>query len=476
MMEGTSLIHRPVGRNRGRALALAAFVLLAAAAVFILSDPLGGSAKPSGEVSDNAAPTSLATVRRQSLSSQMQVNGTLGYGGASSIRLPAGTPPSAVAQAQQAVLAAEERLRRAKRTLSATRAAVAERRSLLATAQGRQAVSSAQQALASATMQLEGEREALSAAKRALASARAARSAARASAALYGQGSTYTSLPAVGRVLRRGQSLYEIDGQPVLLLYGASIPTRAFIAGMPAGADVGELNANLERLGFGHRLGGDAFTAATATAIRALQSAHGVKPTGELPLGSVVFEPGPVRVTSVQPVDGANVTPGPVLGVTSTVRQVTVALAAAQQSSVRKGDRVMIDLPNNQTTPGVVSSVGTVAKKPSGNGGEEPGAGGEESGPTIEVHIALSDPAAGGHLDEAPVTVSIATAGVPKTLAVPVTALLALAGGGYAVEVVEGTSHHLVGVSAGLFDDEEGLVQVSGAGLRAGQRIVVPSR
>ena len=106
---------------------------------------------------------------------------------------------------------------------------------------------------------------------------------------------------------------------------------------------------------------------------------------------------------------------------------------------------------------------------------KKPGAGGEESGPTIEVHIAPSDPAASGHLDEAPVTVSIATAGVPRTLAVPVTSLLALAGGGYAVEVVEGAAHHLVAVSTGLFDDAEGLVQVSGAGLRAGQRIVVPS-
>ena len=54
-------------------------------------------------------------------------------------------------------------------------------------------------------------------------------------------------------------------------------------------------------------------------------------------------------------------------------------------------------------------------------------------------------------------------------------ALLALSGGGYAVEVVGGDgTHHLVRVTPGLFDDGVGLVQVSGPGLAAGQRVVVP--
>jgi hypothetical protein len=57
-----------------------------------------------------------------------------------------------------------------------------------------------------------------------------------------------------------------------------------------------------------------------------------------------------------------------------------------------------------------------------------------------------------------------------------VTALLALAGGGYAVEVVDrGGVHRLVPVSLGLFDDAQGLVQVTGKTLRPGQRVVVPA-
>jgi len=58
----------------------------------------------------------------------------------------------------------------------------------------------------------------------------------------------------------------------------------------------------------------------------------------------------------------------------------------------------------------------------------------------------------------------------------PVTALLARSGGGYAVEVVDkGGAHHLVAVSLGLFDDADGLVQVTGSGLAAGQEVVVPA-
>jgi multidrug efflux pump subunit AcrA (membrane-fusion protein) len=73
------------------------------------------------------------------------------------------------------------------------------------------------------------------------------------------------------------------------------------------------------------------------------------------------------------------------------------------------------------------------------------------------------------------VLVSITTATVKNVLVVPVDALIALSGGGYAVEVDSGGSRHLVPVTLGMFDDAEGLVQVSGSGLREGQRVVVPA-
>ena len=70
----------------------------------------------------------------------------------------------------------------------------------------------------------------------------------------------------------------------------------------------------------------------------------------------------------------------------------------------------------------------------------------------------------------------ISTGSVENALVVPVNTLLALAGGGYAVEVVNTAGvHRLVPITLGLFDDAEGLVQVSGSGVRAGQRVVVPA-
>jgi peptidoglycan hydrolase-like protein with peptidoglycan-binding domain len=446
-------------------------VLVAIVVVVLVNDPFRGAGKSDG-VADNATATSLVTVTRRSLASQTQISATLGYADSSSIRIPAGTPPSAVQQAQQSIASSEGRLRRARASLANDSETLAELHAARSTAQEQRG----------AALKVEGDREAVASAATALAGAEANLSAARSSAAAYSQSSIFTMLPAVGHVVRRGQSLYQLSGQPVVLLYGSVLPTRAFIAGMSAGSDVAELNANLDALGYAAGLAGDTFSAATAAAIQAFQSAHGLTPTGELPLGSVVFEPGPVRVTSVTPTVGASVQPGPVLGITSTTPQVTIALGAAEQSSVKVGYPVTITLPNNQTTPGVVRSVGTVAKAPSsgkggegGGGGGGGGEGGEEDQPTIEVDVAPADPRAIGHLDEAPVTVSITTASVPSTLVVPVDALLALAGGGYAVEVVEGRVHRLVAVTPGLFDDAEGLVQVSGQGLTAGQRVVVPA-
>ncbi len=498
------------GAERRRLLAIVGLALVVAVVVAIVTDPFGGPGKSTGGVVDNATATSLATVRSQSLSQQTQVSGTLGYAGSSSIRVPSGTAPSAVQQADQQVTSAETMLATAKATLASDTQALSDHQATLTAARAKeqvdcagegaaeaasansspssennspsggiscssdvQAVSAAQQNATSTAAKVTADSSQVSSAEKQLASAQSNLSTARSSAALYGQSSTFTALPSVGQIVSRGQSVYEISGQPVLLLYGSVAPTRAFIAGMSAGSDVAELNANLRALGYGQGLAGDEFTTATAAAIRALQSAHGASVTGELPLGSVVFHPGAVRVTSVTPTVGQTVMPGPVLAITSIARQVKVALDASQQGSVKVGDQVTITLPDNQSTPGTITYVSSVATTPSGSGsghGSE-----EESAPTVEVQATPTNPSATGHLDQAPVNVEITTERVENVLAVPVDALLALAGGGYAVEVAEGRVHRLEAVTVGLFDDAEGVVQVSGQGLSAGQRVVVPA-
>jgi hypothetical protein len=284
---------------------------------------------------------------------------------------------------------------------------------------------------------------------------------------------TVTWLPKVGQVIHDGQVLYRVDQAPVVLLYG-SIPAYRTLAegATPAGADVEQLNRDLVALGYVDRslvdAAWDEFNWATRVGVERLQAHLRVDETGELSLGDVVFLPSAARVTTLQADLGAPAT-GPVLSASSTARTVTVALEPDLASQVKAGDRVTITLPNGSITPGRVTSVGKVATVASNS------PGGPDSGPTVPVHIRLVHPRASGSLDQALVEVAITDQIVQNVLAVPVTALLARSGGGYAVEVVAGDgTHHLLRVTPGLFDDVAGMVQVSGSELRAGQRVMVP--
>jgi len=303
---------------------------------------------------------------------------------------------------------------------------------------------------------------------------------------------TYTKLPAAGQVIFQGHALYRVNDRAVVLLHGSTPAYRTLSAGA-TGPDVAELNADLVALGYATaaqlRPTSASFGPASTTAVEKLQGALGATQNGTLTLGQAVFEPTAARVTSVSSQLGGSAQSGEaVMQVTSTTRQVQVALKASQRTSMAVGDKVSITLPDNHTTPGVVSSVGAVASCPSssGSGGSgsssaAPGTDTCSSGssgsstPTITVGVTPADPAATGKWDQAPVQVGITTASVSNALVVPVTALLARSGGGYAVEVVgAGPRNHLVPVSLGLFDDAEGLVQVTGSALAAGQEVVVP--
>jgi hypothetical protein len=288
---------------------------------------------------------------------------------------------------------------------------------------------------------------------------------------------TITSLPAVGQVISQGQVLYRVDGRPVVLLYGSTPAYRTLAEGASAsdvtGTDVAELNADLVALGYATSseipAGSDQFSWWTKEAVDELQAAVGVTQNGSLALGDVVFLPSAARITALAATLGGPGGPGQaVMSATSTTRQVTINLDATQQSEVKVGDKVTITLPNGNVTPGVISLVGTVASTPSGSG--------SNSTPTIAVDVTPTDPAATGSIDQAPVQVSITTATVNHALVVPVNALVALSNGSYAVEVVDPAGlHHLVNVTLGIFDDADGLVQVSGLGLAAGQHVVIPA-
>jgi hypothetical protein len=284
-------------------------------------------------------------------------------------------------------------------------------------------------------------------------------------------GGTLTWLPPAGQVISQGQAVYRVDnGSPVVLLYGTVPDWRALSEGV-SGADVSQLNHDLVSLGDANSAdvaaeGWDYYSAQTAYGVQQLEEHVGDSASaGSLSLGQVVFAPQAIRVAQLTGSLGGPAA-GPVLQATFDEHVVTIALDTSQESEVATGDSVIVTLPDGNTTPGVVSSVGTVATTTSGQNGTVA---------TIPVTVTLTDPAAVGSLDQAPVTVYITTATAPDVLAVPVTSLLARSPGGYVVEVIgPAGARRYVPVTPGIFDDNSGLVQVTGS-LHPGQRVVVAS-
>ena len=299
-----------------------------------------------------------------------------------------------------------------------------------------------------------------------------------------------TALPSVGAVVRCGQVLYRADGHPVPLLCGSTPLYRRLSLGMK-GWDVKVLNRNLAELGYADGADLDPagyFGSETRSALKEFKTEAGLSPTGTLDPEQAVVLPGPLRISGVSATLGSPAQPGaPIAEATSTERRVEVDLDPSQAEGVKVGDRASITLPNNRTTPGVVGRIGTlVVDDGSGSGSgsgsaTSSGSGSATSGssgaapPTVPVFIKLNRLGEVRGIQQAPVQVSIITGRVTNALSVPVTALLARTGG-YSVETVDADGErHLVPVDLGAFDDANGLVQVSGSGLRAGQRVVVPA-
>jgi putative peptidoglycan binding protein len=543
-----------------RRVAVIAAIALAGGAV-VVGVAEATSSRPGSPVSSGGSgPGATAPVVRTTLTTTVQEGGSIGYGGSYTVAAPSGASASQVSQQQQLVAQDQQQLSGDEQAESDATAAdnqtigadqvnvstaqsalttdqAAERREcagtggsalgtgapVLATVSpspgtGGSACSQDEQKVSQDQAQLTQARQQLAAAQAAaktdhdqsqakigadqvkLQGDQAALAQLRATAA--NPGTTYTWLPTVGQVIRQDQPVYSVSNEPVPMLYGAIPAYRAFYAGMSDGGDVGELTHDLIALGYGGGLAqGDHYSAATAAAVDRWQQARGLPATGEILLGEVVFEPGPIRVTSVTPSAGASAGGGggsggsgggggTVLTATSTTPVVTVALGVSQEYLVKPGDTVSVVLPSGTSTGGHVESVGTVATCPGGGstgtggssgGGSSPcssagsnGSSGSNSTPTVTVTITLDSTPLGASLDQAPVNVNITSQRVDNVLAVPVSALLALAGGGYGVDVVTGSgTPRLVGVTTGMYSDT--LVQVSGPGITAGTKVEVPS-
>ncbi|GAB3865143.1 peptidoglycan-binding protein [Dactylosporangium cerinum] len=259
-----------------------------------------------------------------------------------------------------------------------------------------------------------------------------------------------TGLPGEGRTVERGQPLYQVDGTPVLLMYASAPLFRQLRAG-DSGADVAAFESNLSALGFKGFTVDDAFTSATASAVQDWQERLGLPETGVVELGRVVMAPTAIRVGAVKGHLGDNAT-GPILDWTGPTRQVTVKLDVTKQDLATVGDPATVKLPDGATVPGTITAIGAVATV-------QPG---PPSIVTVDVTVSLSV----DRYSSAPVDVTLVASRRDNVLIVPVSALVALAEGGYGLQLLDGGTVRTVAVTTGLFAD--GRVEVSGPDLREG--------
>jgi hypothetical protein len=469
-------------------------------------------------------------VVRTNLATTVQVGGSIGYQGSYTIAPPSGTTDQQLSQAEQAVaqdqqaLAADETAasdgsNSDDQAVAAAQANVNTAQATLSSDQANQARSCAGRgastpACAQDTQKVGQDQTALTQAAAQLATAQSAAtrdhdqseskiasdqiklqadqaSLAALQATAVSPATTYTWLPKVGDVIKEDDPVYSVSNQRVPLLYGSIAAYRAFYLGMSDGADVGQLTHDLISLGYGAGLiPSDHYSTATAAAVERWQTALGLPATGQILLGQAVFEPGPIRITSVTPSVGQSVAGGgsggnTALTATSTTPVVTVDLEVTQEYLVKPGDAVTVVLPDGTSTVGGhVETVGNVAVCPGGGGNGNGASSADQSPcsssgnnnnstPTVTVTITLDATPPGATLDQAPVNVDITTQTADNVLAVPVNALLALEGGGFGVDVVSGNTTHLVGVTTGLYSST--LVQISGPGISAGTLVEVPA-
>jgi hypothetical protein len=159
----------------------------------------------------------------------------------------------------------------------------------------------------------------------------------------------------------------------------------------------------------------------------------------------------------------------PVLTTSSVQPVVTVELDPSKQREAKVGEHVTVELPNGRRVSGRISAVSSIAQSPGGTSGNGGGGGtntnGSGSSTDVPVTITLRGRASGKGLDQASVSVNFAAARARNALSVPVTALLAIQGGRYALQETS-SPHRLIPVTPGLF--AAGYVEISGRGIYPG--------
>ncbi|GAA4259119.1 peptidoglycan-binding protein [Dactylosporangium darangshiense] len=279
---------------------------------------------------------------------------------------------------------------------------------------------------------------------------------------LNGRGNgTLTEVPAVGATVQRGQAIYRVDNTPVVLLYG-TLPSYRNLAVGDEGPDVKQLEQNLAALGYTGFTVDEKYSASTATAVKKWQGDLGLTKTGSVEAGRVVYALGAVRVNEHKAEVGDQAGSA-ILAYTNTAPVVSVDLEVAQQRLAKTGSAVTVKLPDGKSVPAKITTVQTVIQPAQGNSPAET---------KYRATITPDDPKAFDGLDQMTVTVGFTAGKKENVLSVPVQALLALAEGGYGVQVVENGATKIVAVQLGLF--AAGKVEVSGDGIAEGTVVGMP--
>ena len=208
------------------------------------------------------------------------------------------------------------------------------------------------------------------------------------------------------------------------------------------GKDVLQLEYALAALGYAetHDVTVDEdWTAATTDAVEAFQEDHGQDDDGTIQLGEIVWIDGAARIDSV----------GGVLGQHAAGRPDRAHRRRPRPSTSTSTSRTPTSCPRARPCRSSCRPAsGSTARSPRSGRPRPPRTARRRSRSTSPWPAATSIP------DGMPVTVVITTVAAEGVLAVPVEAVLALAEGGYALEVADGGgATHLVGVELGVFAD-----------------------
>ncbi|MEU9331644.1 peptidoglycan-binding domain-containing protein [Streptomyces sp. NPDC048290] len=283
-------------------------------------------------------------------------------------------------------------------------------------------------------------------------------------------GEFITWVPGEGDTLTRGDTVYRVNERKVPLLYGAIPFYRTLETGVE-GSDVKLLERNLAELGYSGFEVDDTYTAGTAEAVQEWQDDLNAEETGTVRPGDAVVASGARRVAELSTSPGA-LAGGEVLTWTGTERIISMELDPQHEDLVKEGSKATVRLPDGSTVVGEVTTIGTPGSAAAGSGaGAGEGQGAEDA--TLPVELRIADQKKLGRYQAASVDVILEADSRRDVLSVPVNALMARQGGGYALEVpTAGGGSELVPVELGMFAN--GLVEVKGSGIKEGMDVGVP--